>query len=225
MIHIALIQPETPGNLGAIARAMKNFDLSKLILIDPQCNHLSSEAIARSKHAKELLQTAKIAKSFSYLKKFDCIIGTTAIHGTDYNMPRVALSPEQLAKNIKNIKNNVVIVFGREGDGLTNTEIKKCDITVRIPTSEIYPTMNISHAASTIFYELFKTKKTKEIELASAKDKEVLLKRIDYFLNKFTFTTKEKKETQKIAWKKVLNKSFLTKREIFALFGFFRKLK
>ena len=225
MIHIALIESKTPGNVGAIARVMKNFDVSNLILVNPQCNYLDSRSIARSKNAKNILKKSKVVKKFSYLKKFDYIIGTTAIQGSDYNIPRVALSPEQLADKIKNLKNNIVIVFGEEGNGLTNEEIKLCDIMVSIPSSQKQPTLNISHSVAIIMYELFKTKHQNNIELASRKEKEILLKKVDEIINKFKFSTKEKKETQKIVWKKVLNKSFLTKREIFGLFGLFRKLK
>jgi len=225
MINIALVESETPGNIGAIARIINNFDISNLILINPQCNYLDPSSIARSKHARNILKKAKIVKKFSYLNKFDYIIGTTAIQGSDYNIPRVALSPEQLADKIKNLKNDIVIVFGREGNGLTNEEIKLCDIMVSIPSSKEQPTLNISHSVGIILYELFKTKHQNKIELASKKEKEVLLKEIDNVINKFKFSTKEKKETQKIVWKKVLNKSFLTKREIFGLFGLFKKLK
>jgi TrmH family RNA methyltransferase len=226
MIHIALLESEIPGNIGAVARIMNNLGVSKLILINPQCDHLASEATARAtKHAKHILKKVKVVKRFNYLKKFDYIIGTTAIQGSDYNIPRVAISPEKLSDKIKNIKNNIIIVFGREGNGLRNEEIKQCDVMVTIPTSPKNPTMNISHSVGILLYEIFKTKHQNEIELASKKEKDVLLKEINKIINKFKFSTKEKKETQKIIWKKVLNKSFLTKREIFSLFGFFRKLK
>ena len=226
MIYIAILESETPGNIGAIARIMQNFDILNLILINPKCDHLDIIATARAtKHAKKILEKAKIVKKFSYIKKFDCIIGTTAIQGSDYNIPRVAISPEKLISKIKNIKNDIVIVFGRESNGLTNEEIMKCDIITSIPSSPKYPTMNISHSVGIILYELFKIKHKNEIELASKKDKEVIFSEINNLLNNFKFSTKEKKETQKIIWKKIINKSFLTKREMFGLFGFLKKLK
>src|SRR3989344_7427310 len=89
---------QTPGNLGAIARAMKNFDFENLILLNPKCNHLDKEALDRATHAKDILQRAKIVK----VLKYDTLIGTTAILGTDYNLTRTVITPEVLAK--KNIK-------------------------------------------------------------------------------------------------------------------------
>ena len=156
MITVALLKPISPGNIGAVARAMKNFDLKDLILINSQCDTKSEEAIKRSKHAKDILKKAKIVKNFNYLKKFDYIIGTTAnVGSTDYNLPRLPIKPEDL--KIKN--KNSVILFGREDSGLTNEEIMKCDFIISIPASKKYQTINISHSAAIIFYELFKQKK------------------------------------------------------------------
>lgn len=226
MISIVLIEPKTPGNLGAVSRAMKNFGLKNLILINPKCSHKDIEAIKRAKHAQDILKKAKI-KSFSYLKKFDMVIATTSKLGTDYNLPRSPIRPEQLADRL-NPKQNIAIVFGREGIGLTNKEILSSDILMTIPTSKKYPAMNLSHSAAIIFYELFKkTGKDKigtQITPISKKEKQQILKMIDQILNKMTFTTKEKKQTQKIVWKRVINKSFLTKREAFSIMGFLRKL-
>jgi len=224
MIKIALMEAETPGNIGAICRVMKNFGLTNLILINPQCEYDCNEAIARSKHAKDVLKKAKILKSLSDLKA-DYIIGTTAIKGNDYNIPRLSLTPEQLAEKIKSQKKNFTILFGREGNGLFNEEIRQCDLIVSIPSDKKYPTLNLSHSVGIICYELFKTEPLEVVPLASAKDKEILFKHLDQQINQMPFTTPEKKETQHFVWRKILNKSMLTKREIFALFGFFKKLK
>lgn len=231
MISIALMEPETPGNIGAVCRVMKNFGLKNLILINPQCVYNSNESIARSKHAKDVLKKAKVIKKLSNLKG-DYIIGTTAIQGNDYNIPRLPLTPEQLAKKIKvkkggifkNQKKNFIILFGREGNGLFNEEIKQCDIIVTIPSNKKYPTLNLSHSVGIICYELFKTEPREVFPLASLKDKEVLFEHIDNQINQMQFTTPDKKATQHFVWRKVLNKAILTKREIYALFGFFKKL-
>ncbi|MCK5107726.1 MAG: RNA methyltransferase [Nanoarchaeota archaeon] len=226
------MEPETPGNIGAVCRVMKNFGLKKLILINPQCEYDSNEAIARSKHAKDVLKKAKVIKKFSDLKG-DYIIGTTAIQGNDYNIPRLPLTPEDLAKKIKtqrmgifkNQNRKFIILFGREGNGLVNEEIRKCDMIVTIPSDKKYPTLNLSHSVGIMCYEIFKTQPQDVFPLASLKDKETLFKHIDKQINQMTFTTPDKKETQHFVWRKVLNKAVLTKREIYALFGFFKKLK
>ena len=275
-MEIILLEPKKQENLGAIARVMANFDFNNLVLINPKCK-IGIKAKKVAKHAQDILKKAKI-KDFSYLKKLDYLIGTTAILGTDYNIPRNAISIEQLSnkimeitdfqdtenfqfsrvstiknkntinkkinnkKNIKKISNrnnnykknmvssdlNIGLLIGRESSGLNNEEINLCDILITIPASKKYPTLNVSHALSIILYELSKKnndKSNSHINFATKKDKDIILKYLNKILNKLNFTTKEKKETQKIVWKRIIGKALLTKREAFAVMGFLRKLK
>ncbi|MBD3310860.1 TrmJ/YjtD family RNA methyltransferase [Candidatus Woesearchaeota archaeon] len=227
MITVILIEPENSGNVGAVARAMANFDLKDLVLINPKCRPLSEESRKRAKHAQEILRKAKV-KDWKYLKHLDCLIATTSQLGTDYNIPRSPLSSRELADKIKGKKARYGIVFGREGIGLTNEEILMCDYVVRIPSSKRYPTLNLSHAACILFYEIFRKKGEKELKekypLASAKEKRQVLRYLEKALSNMDFATEEKKQTQVTVWKRVLGKSNLTKREVFALMGFLRKL-
>lgn len=214
---------KTPGNLGALARVMKNFDFHNLVLLNPKCNHLAKEAFDRATHAKDILQNAKIITKLNY----DTIIGTTAKINSDYNLHRTPISPEQLGK--MNLKGKVCLIIGRENDGMRNEELEKCDIIVAIPTSKKYPTMNVSHAAAIILYELFKNSKNSKagdsIIPAKKKDKEVLLKIIDEKMKSMQFASEFKKNTQRMVWRKVIGKSNLSQRELMALFGFFKKIK
>lgn len=221
MITVVLEEIENEGNLGAIIRAMGNFDLNKLILINPKCNYSSEEVLKRAKNSKKV--KIDVLDSLDKLN-LDCLIGTTAKLGTQYNIQRLALTPEQILQTIKS-KRNIGILFGRESSGLTNEEIKKCDFIINIPSSEHYKTLNISHAAVIIFYELFKSKPQKEFEYINKNDKNVLLDLVKEALNKMEFSTLTKKETQFKVWKNIIGKSFLTKREFFALCGFLKKIK
>ena len=219
MLHIILLRPENSGNIGAIARCMANFDLKSLVLVNPKCNHLNSEARNRAKHAQNVLKKAKIIKK---IPKMDHLIATTAISGTNFN-PRSPLTPKQLSEVIPK-QGKIGLLIGPESSGLNNKEIMDSDFVVTIPASKKYSTLNISHACCILFYELFKKEESIN-ELASCKDKDVLLKNINKVLDKIKFSTKDKLKTQKIVWKRIINKSFLTKREAFALIGFFKKLK
>ena len=230
MISVVLIEPETPGNIGAIARIMKNFDFNDLVLINPKCNHLSKESLDRSTHAKSILKKAKI-KKINHLKNFDYLIATTAKLGTDYNIPRSPITPEQLAEKLSKLSSKLKIglLIGREGSGLSNNEISMCDFIVTIPSSKNYPTMNVSHAASLILYEIFKKqsreKSNEHIIPAAKKEKEIIMDYFNKVLDTAEFSTKEKKQTQKTVWKRIFGKAFLTKREAFAVIGFLKKLK
>ncbi len=229
MIEIIIMEPSISGNVGAIARITKNFGFDSLILINPKCDYLSQESRNRAKHANDLLRKIKVEKK-SYLNGFDYLIGTTSVLGTDYNIPRSPISPEQLADKLAGIKKaKVGLLFGREGSGLTNKEIQKCDFIVTIPTPKEYPVLNISHSLSIILYEIFKRLNkettTSHIIPASKKEKEIILRLVDEVLNGLEFATKEKKETQRTIWKRMIGKAFLTRREAFALLGFLRKIK
>ncbi len=222
MISVVLVEPKNSGNVGAVARVMANFGFSNLILVNPKCSHKSQTARNRAKWAQDVLQKAKVVKSLSSIKS--ALVATTARLGTDYNIPRSPITPEKLSKIIQK---NAAIVFGRESAGLTNDEISKCGFVVTIPTSKKYPVMNLSHSVSVVLYELSKNKENvaSHIQFASEAEKKQLMKMLNKALNKMDFATKEKKQTQIKVWKRMIGKSFLTKREAFALMGFLRKIK
>lgn len=215
---------KTPGNIGALARVMHNFDFDRLILWNPQCDHLCKEALDRATHAKEILHHVRIIDT---VESYDVLIGTTSIVGTDYNVVRNVIPISKLAT--MPLKGKVGLIFGREGDGLTTEELKKCDIVVTIPTTKKSPTMNVSHAAAIVLYELFThTKKQKTgdtIPYAGKKEKEQFMQLLEKKLKMMSFPTEEKRETQRMVWKKVIGKSMLTRREIMALFGFLKRIK
>jgi len=229
MLKLILIEPKKQENLGAIARVMKNFDFKELILINPKCK-IGKTAKKVAKHASGVLDKAKI-KDFPHLKNFDYLIGTTAILGNNGNIPRNPVDPKQLADKLAklNKKIKIALIIGREGQGLSNKEIDMCDILVTIPASKIYPTLNISHAVSVILSEIFNSssleKSNSHINFATKKEKEIIMEYINGKLKSMDFATKEKLETQKKVWKRLLGKSMMTKREAFALMGFLRKLR
>ncbi|HLD89231.1 MAG TPA: RNA methyltransferase [Candidatus Nanoarchaeia archaeon] len=228
MVSIICVESENAGNLGAVCRAMKNFGFKNLILINPKVSPQNDEAIRRAKHANEILSRASIC-GWDVLKKFNIVAGTTAQVGSYQNIPRNPLSPEQFAELVKEKKGKIALIIGRDGSGLTNEELKKCDFVVSIPTSRKYPAMNISHAVAIILYELFKKsgkeKITSHIKIMNSREKDALIGYITEAINKLEFETPEKKETQKNLWRRIIGKSMLTRKEAFALCGFFRKIR
>ncbi len=226
MISVVLIKPEHPGNVGAIARVMANFGINNLFIIEPRCDHLDQEARNRAKHAQSVLQKAKIIKKSELKKKFDTLIATTAKLGRDYNIPRSPITPSQLGEILPE-RSKAALVFGPEGEGLSNEEVQMCGFTITIPTPGKYKALNLSHAVSVILYEL--TKKESERSLArfapaSSKEKDLILKIMDERMKKMDFKNNDKRQTQLKVWKKMISKSFLSKREAFALLGFLKKI-
>ncbi|MBT3406305.1 TrmJ/YjtD family RNA methyltransferase [Candidatus Woesearchaeota archaeon] len=228
-LHVVLVEPRNSGNIGAISRAMANFGFKNLLLLDPKVNHLSQTARNRAKHSQEILTKAK-KTTFNKLKKFDYVIGTTGKLGSDYNITRTPIQIESLAKRLSQVKGKkVALIIGRESSGLLNKELELCDFIVHVPTDKKYPIMNISHATSTLLYELSKQSHSKRLEdefqPIGSEEKTRLLKIINQAIKNLPFRTKDKQETQKKIWKRIIGKSFLTKREAFSLMGFFRKIK
>ena len=229
MLDVILIEPENPGNIGAIARVMKNFGFTKLVIVNPQCNHLDTESLKRSKHAQDILKNAVITDK-NVFNQYDYLIGTTAKLGTDYNIPRSPLTIREFSSVYITLDLNtkIALIIGREGIGLTNDEINKCDFMVTIPSSLDYPTLNISHAVAILLYELFivakKPTRKDTITPISNKEKQVLAEKLDLILEYLHFTTEDKKQTQRKVWNKIFAKSFVTKREAFVILGFFKKI-
>jgi tRNA/rRNA methyltransferase len=214
---------KTPGNIGALARSMKNFDFFDLVLLNSKCDHLCEEALHRATHANVILVGAKKVDKLEY----DTLVGTTSIIGADYNMRRNTITPEQLAK--MDLQGKVGLIIGREGDGLNNEELESCDILVTIPSSVESPCLNVSHAATVIMYEMFKNSEKKKLgdktEYASREEKDKLMELLKDKVDSMGFPDEYKKKTQVSVWKKIIGKGNLTKREAMVLFGFLKRVK
>ncbi|HHY00733.1 MAG TPA: TrmJ/YjtD family RNA methyltransferase [Methanothermobacter sp.] len=227
MIYVVFVEPKTPGNIGFLARTMKNFGLNHLVLINP-CQ-LEHEAYYQSMHAREIIYNRQEYNSLTeFLKKvsIDFVVGTTGTAGGSYNLPRISITPENLAQSL-NIQGDIALVFGREGDGLTNQELELCDLVVSIPTHESYPILNITHAAAIIFYELFKTQKkypVEDLDEASLDEKNRLIDYTDEVLDKLDYPPHKQKNAS-IVFKRVLGRAFISGREAHTLKGMFRRIR
>jgi TrmH family RNA methyltransferase len=231
MLTVILVRPENAGNVGAVARCMANFGFDRLILLDPRCDITGTEAIGRAMHGRHVLESCTIVKRWEDLP-CDTLIGTTAKLGTDYNIPRTPLTPAQLAENlapaIGKRKPDAGLVLGPEGTGLTNEELRRCDFTVTIPATRKYPTLNVSHAAAIILHEIFQRAAeethSSHIRLATDIEKRKILELLEDALKVVPFANEDKRDTQRLIWRRIITKAFLTKREAFALMGFLRKV-
>ena len=214
---------EHPGNLGAIARLCANFEVEGLVLVEPKCSPGDGEAKNRAKHAQQVLAGARVLAPEELRDEFDLVVGTTAQVGTDFNVPRSPLTPEQFAKKAR-VKGQVALVFGSEGTGLTNEQLDACDFVVSIPAGSQYPTLNLSHAVAIMLYELFAHKGVPRHELVLRAELEKMYEFLDRIIDSLDFTTEVKRETQRVVWRKVLAKALLTRREANAMLGLLRKL-
>jgi TrmH family RNA methyltransferase len=225
-INIVFVEPESPGNIGFLARTMKNFGLYNLILVNP-CE-LEKEAYFQAMHAKEIVSNAKIYDSLAELletEQMDFIIGTSGTPGGSYKLSRIPLKPHQLAESI-NSTGKIAILFGREGNGLYNNEIELCDTLVSIPTDKKYPIMNITHAAAIVFYELFKNKnefQVQGLEEASLSEKQSLIDEMEEMIKKLNIPEHKEKNGKK-TFKNIIGRAFITGREAHTLKGILRRI-
>ena len=214
-IYIVFVECETPGNVGFLARTMANFGLKNLVLINP--TKLTNEAYYQATHGKYIVENAKIYPTldeFYQSQRIDFKVASTGTVGGSYNLARIPIKPEELGKSI-NVENKIAILFGREGDGLSNKEIGDCDICVSIPTDPTYPIMNISHAAAIIFYELFKNKHEFGVEglsESSPLEKEYLQKDMDSLIDSLDIPEHKKKNGKK-TFNNIISRAFITGRE------------
>lgn len=226
-IYIVFVECETPGNVGFLARTMANFGLKNLVLINPPT--LTNEAYYQATHGKYIVENAKIYPTlddFYQSQRIDFKVASTGMAGGSYNLSRIPIRPEELGKSM-NVSNKIAILFGREGNGLTNKEIESCDICVSIPTDPTYPIMNISHAAAIIFYELFKNKHefgVEGLDESTELEKEYLVKDMAELIDKLDIPDHKKRNGLK-TFNSIISRAFITGREAHTFKGILRRLK
>lgn len=151
-IRVVLIETSHPGNIGAIARAMKNMGLSQLVLVNPK-EFPSQVASARASSASDVLNSARVVSSLD-----EALLGTKLVVGASARLRKVAwpqLDVRETAKlTLETVEEGeVALVFGREDSGLSNAEMDKCHYLAHIPTNPVYSSLNISAAVQVFAYE------------------------------------------------------------------------
>ena len=153
-IRIVLVQTYHPGNIGAIARAMKTMGLKELVLVDPR-EYPAEEASNRAAGALDVLNNATVVQTLPEALT-DCTqVFATSARKRNYTRPQV--TAEEAAGWVKrNPKEKIAIVFGRERMGLSNEQLGLCQQLLYIPGNPEYDVLNIGSAVQIVSYELFK---------------------------------------------------------------------
>ena len=153
---VVLVGAETPGNVGTIARAMKNFGLSELLLVDPPPLEPGGEAYGFAGHAREDVLPGATETTLDAVVREYHTVGCTAITGEDArrHVRYPYRTPADLADSLEGVGGATAIVFGRESTGLDNAELARLDEVCSIPASDEYPVLNLGQAATVVCYEL-----------------------------------------------------------------------
>ncbi|BAZ50829.1 putative methyltransferase [Nostoc sp. NIES-4103] len=228
-VRIVLVEPAGPLNVGAIARAMKNFGLHQLILVNPQCDPLSAEAMKMAVHAKDVLESAVIVDRLPAALQ-GCIraIATTGrMHDWQIPLenPRTALpwlleSPGQPA----------ALIFGREDRGLSNEELNYAQRFVRIPTNQNYPSLNLATAVALCCYELAQcippqTPTPSEIEYAPLELVEVYYQQLESLLLQIGYLYPHTAASRMEKFRQLYNRAHLQTTEVAMLRGILRQVE
>ena len=173
-ISFILHQPQLSENIGACARAIKNFKFKKLVIIKPKPIFPNDKILATSVGAKDLITNAKIYENLeSAVKKVDYVIATSA-RFRNKNIKHIKLN------DLKKIDFNkkVAFLFGSEASGLSNNEISYANYTMQIPTNPDFKSLNLSHSviiiahtvANIISLKGAKYFRSNKVSLASKRD-------------------------------------------------------
>jgi tRNA/rRNA methyltransferase len=153
-VLVVLSDPKDSKNVGAVCRAMKNMGLFRLAIAGTR-TYDTDEVRALSVHAFDLFERASFHENLhAALKGVSFAAGITRRRGKFRKY--FSLSPRMLVEKIVRIKNGgIALVFGNEESGLDDEELALCNVAVHIPSSELFPSLNLSHAVQVIAYEIF----------------------------------------------------------------------
>lgn len=157
-IRIVLVNTSHPGNIGGVARAMKNMAVSQLVLVEPK-EFPSAKAVARAAGATDVLEQAQVVDTLEQaLVGCQLVVGASA---RGRHIPWPIVDPRQMAEQVVTVQQaakaelpQVALVFGREDRGLTNDELHRCHRHVHIPSNPDFSSLNLAAAVQVLCYEL-----------------------------------------------------------------------
>ena len=176
-ISFILHKPQLSENIGACARALKNFNFEKLVIINPKPLFPNDKIIATSVGAKEIIKNSKIYENLeSAIKNVDYLIATTS-RFRNKNLKHIKLN--DLSKI--DFSKKIAFLFGSEASGLSNNEISYANCTMQISTNLDFKSLNLSHSVIIVAQVVFslirlkKSKYSKSKKIISASKKDIQL--------------------------------------------------
>jgi len=153
-IRIVLVNTSHPGNIGGVARAMKNMCLQDLVLVDPIAEFPSGKAWARASGAVDILErTRRVATLDEAIADCQWVVGASArLRAIPWPLLDARECAQKLAETSRH--DQVAVILGRENSGLTNEEMDKCHHLVHIPANADYSSLNLAAAVQVLSYEI-----------------------------------------------------------------------
>lgn len=154
-IYFIILFPKRSGNLGAIARVMKNFSFFNLRVVTKKKILNTFETKKMAVHAFDIIQKAEQYENLHVaISDLNLVIGATG----KFHKDSPTLVGVDFLERVVNLakKNKIGILFGPEDRGLSNEELSLCSYTLTIPANPLYPSLNLSHAVGLVAWEIFK---------------------------------------------------------------------
>ncbi len=197
-IRIVLVEPKEPGNVGAVARAMKNMGLSRLYLVRPP-DHRSGDARKMAHGSGDVLYGASVFDSLE-----EALAGSVLAVGTTHRKRQnldLMVGPREATRRLLSLPDGTegALVIGREQNGLTNTELELCQMISRIPSACQYPSLNLSQAALIFAHELYQAaarpQEVPDLDLAPHEQLEAMYRHVSSALDKLGFVSRHRPST------------------------------
>jgi tRNA/rRNA methyltransferase len=222
-VSIVLVEPQNPGNIGMVCRAMKNMGLHELRLVNP-CDRFHPEALKFAVSARDLLEGAVLFSSLSdALADSPLSVGTTRRHGK--YRPEI-YSPEAITRKILPELGHfrAAFVFGREDNGLTTDELSLCRWHATIASSMEYGSLNLAQSVLIFCYELFKgtavvAPTTGPRELAGVEESEELFRHMELSLIRIGYLNPQNPAHIMRTFRRLFARADLDSREVAVLRG------
>jgi len=180
-IYFILVRPQMGENIGSVARAIKNFNIKHLRIVNPRCNWPNQKALATSVGAKDILKSTKIYNSVEKsIADLDLIFASTS---RIRKINKKTISISNIKTKIKK-RRKIGILFGPEASGLSNDEINSAEYLVKIPSNKNFSSLNLSHSAIIFCFEIFQHFSGKKIDYKTGYKSSVATKsEVNKFLN------------------------------------------
>jgi TrmH family RNA methyltransferase len=225
-IRIVLVEPSHPGNIGAVARAMKNMALRELVLVRPKL-FPHAEATARASGADDLLAHARVVDTLSEALAGCGFVAATTARDRDQNF-RV-LDVRDAAERIvaEGRSSAAAVLFGAERTGLTNEALETAHTLIRIPANIEYLSLNLAMAVQLVAYELFRAAANPRVPdlrtapLATPEEMERLYTHLSQVMDEVDFRDRTQSGTHLIARiRRIFQRAELDQNEMNILRGF-----
>ncbi|WP_393971729.1 RNA methyltransferase [Oxyplasma meridianum] len=229
-VTVILVEPHIEGNIGAVARSMKNAGLVNLILINP--TEIGNEAFARTMGGRNILENARVSDSLATVAgEFSVLAGTSSTATINHKkFRRIPVAPWEFWKNNLGTDSKIALVFGREGDGLRNSELEICSQFLFIPANPEYPVYNLSHAVTIVLYEMIRQAIEKEYwennneEPIKPENFNLLLKDIYQIMDIVSYPSYKRKNTD-VMIRRILGRSALSDTEFYKIMGILKLIR